>query len=112
MTSPHSRAARADLYVVPSPDPDVADDSAPAQDAPDAPDASDWTALDKLLRDEPPLLKPRHVAALLGIAERTVLDHAKSGKLPSILIGEAVRFRQDDVRGVMAARRYPSKTGA
>ena len=45
------------------------------------------------------LMKPKEVAALLGVSVAWVLDHAtrRAPILPSVKLGKAVRFRREDV---------------
>jgi len=47
---------------------------------------------------EPMLLTPRQAAKALNVCERTLYGLAKSGDLPAIRIGRAVRYSMDDIR--------------
>ena len=47
---------------------------------------------------EPMLLSPREAAKALSICERTLYGLTKSGQLPALKIGRAVRYGVDDLR--------------
>lgn len=49
------------------------------------------------------LLRLRDVAELLALSEPTVRRLAKNGALPSVRIGAAIRYRQSDVRRLIAS---------
>jgi excisionase family DNA binding protein len=44
------------------------------------------------------LLTPRQTAEALGICERTLYALSKSGELPVVRIGRAVRYSVEDIR--------------
>jgi excisionase family DNA binding protein len=46
---------------------------------------------------QPVLLTSKEVARLLAISERAVFSLAKSGQLPKVRFGAAVRYRRSDV---------------
>lgn len=48
------------------------------------------------------LLTPKEVAALLCLPVSTVYELARSGRLPSLRIGRAVRFEQHDLESFIA----------
>ena len=51
------------------------------------------------------LLTAREVAGLLGVSAETVLRWTRRGDLPAIrLPGGAIRYREDDLDGWLAAR--------
>lgn len=66
-----------------------------------------------LHRGERPLLRSHQVAVAFGVSERTLINWAASGKLPSVrTVGGQFRFRQEDVAallGVIASRNPPPK---
>jgi excisionase family DNA binding protein len=56
--------------------------------------------------DRETLLKPREVARLFGVTERTILNWAAADKLPSMrTIGGHLRYRQADVEELLEDRR-------
>jgi excisionase family DNA binding protein len=56
-----------------------------------------------------PLLTASQIGALLGgILPKTVLQHARDGRLPCVRIGKHVRFVRSDVDQALAALRAPS----
>lgn len=56
-----------------------------------------------------PLLRPRQVQELLGLSARSVWGFTASGALPSVKLGNSVRYREDDVLTFISknARRLP-----
>lgn len=44
-----------------------------------------------------PFLLPQEVAALLRLPKNTVYEHARTGLLPCVRIGRAMRFRRSDI---------------
>ena len=63
-----------------------------------------------------PLLTPQEVAEILRVSVDTVYGHARNGLLPSVRIGNSVRFRAEDIRAVVEGRtatilHLPTKKG-
>lgn len=46
---------------------------------------------------EPLLYTRRQVAAMLGLCEKSVWALTRSGRLPAVRIGRAVRYSRDDI---------------
>lgn len=62
-----------------------------------------------VLPDGQQLLRSHEVAVLFDVTERTVINWAAAGKLPSLrTIGGHLRFRSDDVYGLLSARQTGS----
>ncbi|QGZ39340.1 excisionase family DNA binding protein [Pseudoduganella flava] len=55
------------------------------------------------------LFSPKTLAAYLGLAEQTIYNrHSGGGDLPKAFkLGRLLRFRADDVKGWLAAKRQP-----
>ncbi len=63
------------------------------------------------LSDGQQLLRSHEVAVLFDVTERTVINWAGAGKLPSLrTIGGHLRFRSDDVLGLLAGRSFPARS--
>jgi excisionase family DNA binding protein len=57
------------------------------------------------------LLRSHEVAVLFDVTERTVINWAAGGKLPSLrTIGGHLRFRSEDVLELLAGRSFPTRT--
>jgi excisionase family DNA binding protein len=52
-----------------------------------------------------PLLRAQEVAVLLAISTRTVWRFARSGRLPSVAVGSALRFTLADVQRFIQVNR-------
>jgi excisionase family DNA binding protein len=56
-----------------------------------------------LVSDRHQLLRSQEVAQIFDVTERTVINWAAAGKLPSLrTIGGHLRFRRDDVLALLA----------
>jgi len=53
------------------------------------------------MTDIEPLLTKKDVCRILRLCVRTVDYMRKTGKLPSITIGRAIRFKREDVEGLI-----------
>ena len=63
--------------------------------------------LDDVIADLPPLLSRAQLAALLGIAQRTVTSYVSDGRITGIRItgrGGPLRFTRSEVRRFLAAQ--------
>ena len=56
-----------------------------------------------------PLRDATHIAALLGIPRKSVLQYARDGRLPCVRIGRHVRFVIADVQAAIDAQRPNSR---
>lgn len=58
------------------------------------------------------LLKVRDAAALLNVSVFTLYTWARSGKLPVVKLGKALRFRPDDLASFVRRSRRPARRRA
>ena len=54
-----------------------------------------------------PLLTPDDVAALLGIRRSTIYDLARTGRIPHLKVGRALRFLRTDLEAWLDQQRDP-----
>lgn len=60
---------------------------------------------DSNVRELQSLLDAKEVASILGVSVKTVYAWAKTHRLPSIPLGDRVKFRPDDIAAIYAGRR-------
>jgi excisionase family DNA binding protein len=57
-----------------------------------------------------PLLTARDVATMLALSTHSVLDMAQDGRLSSLKLGHAVRFKRSDIEAYIEASYRHAKT--
>jgi excisionase family DNA binding protein len=55
-----------------------------------------------------PLMTAQEVADALGLSALTILHWASDGRLPSLKLGRAVRFRPEDINAFLAGAYRPA----
>lgn len=60
--------------------------------------------------NQPKLIRPEEVAAILRLSKPRIYQLARSGEIPFVKIGKSTRFFQNDVREFILSRRRERKT--